>query len=133
VWSDFKLNQSSGKSISIKEAIEQWYPVKFNQTLHFRDGCQGPHCNDACPEMFVLNDLESDIWKEGSKGILIVIIVGIALVCLVLKAVFTLWLWRMEYYQQLYLGLLGDESRTTDIETALHVSAVKNLALSSLA
>ncbi len=121
VWSNFKLNQSSGASISIREAIEEWYTLKSNTTLHYRDECQGPHCNNACPEMFILDDLVSDIWRTTAKGFIILIVVGVALFCVTIKVIFTLWLWKLEWRQHLYLGLLGDESRTCDIETALQV------------
>lgn len=47
--------------------------------------------------------------------------VGVALFCISMKVVFVLWLWRLEWKQQLYLGLLGDEAYTADIETALQV------------
>ena len=71
--------------------------------------------------MFVLDELVSNLWKESGKVIMIMIAVGVAVVCVVMKIVFTFWLWKLEWKQQLYLGLLGDESSTSDIETALQV------------
>lgn len=122
VWTTFKLNQSADGTRSIHDAIKVWLQNRGNTTFQFRDSCQGPHCNDACPEMFVLDELISNDWPASGKAIFILIVVGVALFCAMMKMFFVVWLWRLEWKQQLYLGLLGDESHISSIETALHVS-----------
>lgn len=73
--------------------------------------------------MFIPEELDSDSWLPSTKVVLVLVILGVAVLCICLKVVFVLWLWRLEWKQQLYLGLLGDESYTADIETALQVSS----------
>lgn len=72
--------------------------------------------------MLLLEEFDPDSWLPSSKVVLVLVIVGVAVCCVCLKVVFVVWLWRLEWRQQLYLGLLGDESYTADIETALQVS-----------
>lgn len=71
--------------------------------------------------MFILNELTSNSWLPSSKVAMVLIVVGVALFCITMKVVFVLWLWRLEWKQQLYLGSLGNEAYTADIETALQV------------
>ena len=87
-----------------------------------RDNCQGPHCNDICPEMFILGELDSNSYLPSSKVMLVLVVVGVAVFCILMKMIFVVWLWRLEWKQQLYLWSLGNESYTADIETALQVS-----------
>ena len=108
-----------------------WYRDR-NGTRRFREPCEGPHCNEGCPEMFILNELTSDSWLPSSKVAMVLIVVGVALFCITMKVVFVVWLWRLEWKQQLHLGLLGDESYTTDIETALQVRVQGCVDTSSL-
>lgn len=71
--------------------------------------------------MFILNELTSNSWMPSTQVVLVLIVVGVAFFCFCMKVVFVLWLWRLEWKQQLYLGLLGDETYTADLETALQV------------
>ena len=120
VWNTFNANRSDIGIYTIKDAIGKWYQNQ-NKALKFHDSCQGPHCNNECPEMFILDELQSDNWLPGIKVLLVLVVIGVVIACVVVKVIFLLWLWKLEWKQQLYLGLLGDESYTTDIETALQV------------
>ena len=52
---------------------------------------------------------------------------GTAILCIVLKVTFTLWVCGMEWKQKQYLDQLGSES-ITYLETALQVSGYVNIA-----
>ncbi len=132
VWSTFRHNHTSSdpnSAFTIQQAINQWYSMDGNQTKlpSFRDSCQGPHCNDACPEMFVLGEPNSNSWLPSSKVMLVLVVVGVAVLCILMKVVFVVWMWRLEWKQQLYLWSLGNESYTADIETALQVCTTDTL------
>lgn len=116
----------TNNTYTIQEAIQKWYKTTDGNPVRITDNCQGPHCNDACPEMFILDDINSNSWLPSLKVILVLIILCVASACICAKVVFMVWLWRLEWKQQLYLGLLGDESYTADIEHALQVKSNNN-------
>ena len=99
----------------------------MNTSFVFRDSCQGPHCNDACPEMFLLGELNHNIWSSSVHVFLSLLVGGTAILCIVLKVTFTLWVCGMEWKQKQYLDQLGSES-ITYLETALQVSGYVNIA-----
>lgn len=115
-------------SLTILDAIQTWYTHVHssrtrNGNFQFRDTCQGPHCNDACPEEFILGELTSNSWNHSIKILISLIVVVLALICIIFKAGFVVWLWRLEWLQRDFLYQLGDESYS-DIETALEVSTI---------
>ena len=51
----------------------------------FRDVCSGPHCNDDCPEEILLDLQNAEVWPLGTKIVISLIVVGIAVICLLGK------------------------------------------------
>lgn len=121
VWTRFHLNES-GEGLNIMDALQKWYQNKDkgNVTFRFRDNCQGPHCNDACPELFILGELEHNTWNPSLNVFITLLVCGTAALCIILKIAFALWLCSLEWRQKQYLDQLGKES-ITYLETALQV------------
>ena len=76
---------------TIQEALMQWYS---NRTVpvYFRDTCNGPHCNDQCPETFSLGKLNSNNWHPVAKCVIVGIVLLVMILCVILKLGFDIWL-----------------------------------------
>ena len=82
-----------------------WYSQGL-EPLAFRDMCQGPLCNQGCPETFELGSLTSNNWPTWSKIFIAGLIVGIGVAAMIMKAIFVLWLLWIEKNQKQYLTSL---------------------------
>lgn len=75
---------------------------------------QGVLCNSQCPDELRLGELTSNNWHMGIKIFISVLIIGLAVLCVVIKIVFILWLILLEKKQGNYLTSLDDELESTD-------------------
>ena len=86
--------------------------------MQFLDFCQGPYCNEQCPDEFILGELTSNNWPVWAKLTISTAILSIGVVCLIMKILFYLWLYRLEKKQDDYLESLdmgleeADEGQT---------------------
>ena len=87
VWSSRNLSFFKGRGYTIRDAIDYWYwnMSDTDEGVGFRDMCSGPHCNNNCPEMFILEREGTDVWSSGAKITIAVIVVAIAIICLLMK------------------------------------------------
>ena len=72
----------------------------------FLDSCEGPYCNEQCPESFTLGELTSNNWPIGVKIVIAAVIVAIGMVCMFMKSLFKVWLFWLEKKQDNYLDSL---------------------------
>lgn len=73
----------------------------------------GVLCNRQCPDELEFGELTSNNWPLWSKIIVSVLVVGLAVICMVIKIAFVTWLWWLEKKQDAYLDSLeGDEEQT---------------------
>ena len=114
-----------GVQLSARSAIAQWYASASPSSRGFRffDTCQGPYCNDMCPDEFLLGELTSNNWPLWAKLVIACSVVLIAMVCLVMKTLFAVWLYRLESGQDAYLQSLDDNPED---EAALAVRRLCN-------
>ena len=77
----------------------------------------GVLCNDECPDTLLLGELTSNNWHLGVKILIAVLINGIALLCVVMKITFVLWLSRLEKKQNGYIESADEELECTDSAT----------------
>lgn len=70
-----------------------------------------------CPDQLLLGELTSNNWHLGVKILIAVLINSIALLCVVMKITFVLWLSRLEKKQNNYLESLDEELECTDSAT----------------
>ena len=59
-----------------------------------------------CPDSFSLGDLKSNSWPVRAKIAIAAIVIGVGVVCLFMKFMFRLWLYRLEKKQDDYLEQL---------------------------
>lgn len=72
-------------------------------------------CNNQCPDELELSALTSDNWPLWSKIIVAIIVVGLAVVCMLIKMAFVAWIWWLERKQDAYLDSLeGRDVEETD-------------------
>lgn len=107
VWRIMKL--SGG--ITISDALVMWNTnhSEQNQVLTIRDSCYSPHCNSKCPEKFLVH-LGGANWALPIKGLLICIVIGITVVCLIFKALFSIWLHILMKKQKEYQRTLASDN-----------------------
>lgn len=111
---------TTGERYTIQDALRIWFEHPLaTQGFEFRDDCTGLYCNEQCPEMFILDELTSNNWSDAAKIILVLILLGIVAMCVVLKAMFMLWRYRLEKKQHLYLVSLDSDLEKN--ETRLQV------------
>ena len=68
-----------------------------------------------CPEEFTQGELTSNNWHLGLKIIIAVLIVGVSVLCVVMKLIFGLWLCWLNWKQNTYLDTLdADEDEAED-------------------
>ena len=66
----------------------------------------GVLCNSYCPEELVLGELTSNDWHLGVKISIVVLIVGVAVVSVIIKVMFVIWLYVLERKLNNYLHSL---------------------------
>ena len=90
--------------------------------------CTGILCNGQCPDQLVLGELTSNNWPLWSKIIVAILVVGLAMVCVLIKMAFVIWVWWLERKQDAYLESLegGDEE---DTDAKLQVRTYVRLSL----
>lgn len=76
--------------------------------MRFTDACQGPYCNENCPDEFVLIGITSNNWPKWAKMLLIAITLVIPISCIIMKGLFVIWLFILERKQLAYLNSLHD-------------------------
>lgn len=65
-----------------------------------------------CPDRLELGELTSDNWPLWSKIVIAVLVIGVAVVCMVVKVMFMVWVCWLERKQDAYLDSLeGDEEQ----------------------
>ena len=62
-----------------------------------------------CPDQFVLGDLTSNNWPLWMKLVVAGTVMGIAMACLLMKTLFSLWYYRLEKKQDDYLESLDQQ------------------------
>ena len=77
----------------------------------------GVLCNPECPDKLVLGELTSNNWHIGVKIFVAVLIIGVALVCVIFKMLFMLWLLWLEKKQFHYINSLDEEIESVDHAT----------------
>ncbi len=58
-----------------------------------------PYCNSMCPDRFVVGELTSNNWPVWAKITIASAIIGIALLCLLGKMLFALWMYWLDKKQ----------------------------------
>lgn len=66
----------------------------------------GVLCNRQCPDMLRLGELTSNRWHLGVKLSIVLLVVGIAAICLIIKVMFAIWLCVLEKKLKYYLHSL---------------------------
>ena len=66
----------------------------------------GVLCNRQCPDKLLLGELTSNNWHIGVKIFIVILIIGIATICTIVKLMFTIWLHKMEKKMNDYLHSL---------------------------
>ena len=64
--------------------------------------------------MLILGELTSDNWPLWSKIFIAVLVVGLAVICMLIKIAFMVWLWLLERKQDGYLDSLEEDEEQTD-------------------
>ena len=64
--------------------------------------------------MLELGQLTSDNWPLWSKILTAALVVGLAVVCVLIKMAFVAWLWWLERKQDGYLDSLEEDEEQTD-------------------
>lgn len=90
----------------MQEAVSEWYHSSGRK--RYLDVCQGPYCNEECPDEFVLLGVTSDNWPGWVKFLIIVLTVAVPIVCIATKGLFVAWLFMLERKQLAYLNSLYD-------------------------
>ena len=115
-----RWNLPLANGYSIRKAIRYWYNnLSQSDQKQFLDSCEGPYCNEECPESFTLGELTSNNWPIGVKIVIAIIIVAIGMVCMFMKFLFKIWLFWLEKKQDNYL-----DSLDVDLETGESYLAV---------
>ena len=111
IWNTAELSRETNNSLLTMSSalsqwqtgVDRWFYSSNNRSLSqlvFRDGCIGVHCNDACPEQFALGVLTSNDWPAWLKIVIAAIVVGLSLICLLVKAMFMAWWFFYVRYRQ---------------------------------
>ena len=83
----------------------------------------GVQCNPQCPDELRLGELTSNNWHFGIKIVIATLIISVAVLCVLMKCAFKLWLYRLEKKQNDYLHSLDEALEDTDGAT-LPVSGI---------
>ena len=106
VWRTLKLEGG----VTISDALIMWNASRFDhQELKIRDSCYSPHCNSKCPEQFIIH-LGGDDWSSYTKALLICIVIGVTVICLLFKALFSIWLIILKKKQKEYQKTLASDT-----------------------
>lgn len=94
VWRSFFLSSHSShnsSSVSIAQALDEWLKVRHTgQVVGYMDECSGPRCNPLCPEEITLGQV-GPVWRLELQICVSLIVIGIAIVCGVVRLCFYLW------------------------------------------
>ena len=66
----------------------------------------GVLCNPQCPDQVLIGELTSNNWHLGVKIFIITLVVGIAVICVIMKLHFDAWLYVLEMKLNRYLDSL---------------------------
>ena len=106
-WSNNRLSSDGSSSrLTIQEAVSEWY--NSDTSMRYTDICQGPFCNEECPDEFVLFSITSNNWPEWVKFLVITVIILIPIACIIFKGLFVAWLFVLERKQLAYLDSFYD-------------------------
>ena len=75
----------------------------------------GVLCNSECPDRLLLGELTSNNWPALSKIFIALIVLTLAVLCIVIKSAFVLWLWLLERKQDAYLDELEGDPEEPDV------------------
>ena len=115
-WNRLNLASSSALNhsrLSPLAAVSIWYHSS-NTTFQFLDTCQGPYCNNMCPDRFVLGELTSNNWPLWAKITISSAVVGTALLCLLGKILFAIWIYQLDKKQDDYLESLDQQLQVAE-------------------
>lgn len=70
----------------------------------------GFHCNSQCPDELLVEELTSNSWHIGIKIFIAILFIGLLITCIIMKAIFKLWLVLLERRQNAYLKSLKHDS-----------------------
>ena len=75
---------------------------------------QGILCNSQCPDKLQLTELTSNNWHIGIKIFIAVLITSLAVLCVIIKVLFSFWLLWLEKKQKDHLKSLQKKPKSTD-------------------
>ena len=89
----------------------------------------GVLCNSQCPDKLQLGELTSNNWHTGTKVFIALLIIGLAVVCIIVKVVFRLWLFQLEKKQEEYLKQFSDDNDTEVRQSSDYTPQVECLSV----
>ena len=66
----------------------------------------GVLCNPQCPDQVIFGELTSNNWHLGVKIFIITLVIGIAVICVIVKLQFNTWVYVLERKLNKYLDSL---------------------------
>ena len=81
--------------------------------IHRHCGNAGVLCNSQCPDELQLGELTSNNWHTGVKIFIALLIIVPAVVCIIIKVLFRVWLFQLEKQQKEYLEWHQKEGRNS--------------------
>ena len=69
----------------------------------------GVLCNPQCPDQVLFGELTSNNWHLGVKIFIIALVLGIAVICVIVKLQFDTWLYVLETKLNRYLDSLDNK------------------------
>ena len=74
----------------------------------------GFHCNSQCPDELLLSELTSNNWHVGVKSTIAVLIIGLSVICVLIKLTFVVWLYHLEKKLNNYLQSFVNKKKDAD-------------------
>lgn len=71
----------------MSDAVYEWLSlIESNGTIRYLDRCEGPHCNQNCPEAVVLGEL-TPYWTAHSQYLIVFLILLLVTSSIVMKII----------------------------------------------
>ena len=90
----------------------------------------GVLCNNMCPDELQLGQLTSNNWPVWSKIFIVVLVVGLAVLCILIEVAFIVWLCLLERKQDAYLDELEGDEEQPDVLMVKRLGSSLSLSLS---
>ena len=93
IWDTFHLQHRNHTSsvettpISMPHVVHLWMQAAKSyprETIRFHDFCDGPYCNEKCPERVILGSVVP-YWETHYQIIILMLVVGVAVVGVTVK------------------------------------------------